>query len=749
MAHRFRFYRAGGVDQVQLKTGADLAQLRELDQKLWVALSCPVVGVEFDTRTLALIDTDHDGKVRAPELLAAIDWARALLVDVEELARPDEPLRVDAIKGDSEEGQLVQGTMRSLLGGLGKSDAEALTVEDTARALDTFNHLIENGDGIVPASTTHDEEVRALISAILAGIAEPKLDRAGDPGVSEEDLSAFVESIELRRAWREQGQAPELAVLGASTAEAHAAFSAVQAKIEDYFARARISAFDPRATTVLSGQEEPFAALAGTLLGRAVTELEGFPLAHVTPASSLPLSAGVNPAWAQRMAALEAKVLGPILGARTHLTETEFQKVTDRLAPYAEYAQKKPATRWDGVELDQALVWLEGGARERLSALLVADLAAAPRAGAIESVEKLVRFKQGLLRLANNFVAFREFYRPDGHAIFQIGTLYLDQRALKLVLRVNDIPRHITMGALASTYLVYCDVKNAKGQAMQIVAAVTNGDVDNLMVGRNGLFYDRSGGDWDATIVRIVENPIGIRQAFWSPYKKLVRLVEEQVSKRAAAAQAEADANVGSKAVAIDAATKGDVKVAEPPAKKLDIGVVAALGVAVGGITAALGVFLQAFLGLGLWMPLGVVGLLLAISGPAMAVAALKLRRRNIGPLLDANGWAINVMPRVNMALGYELTELAALPPGTLRDLVDPFAEKKPPVWRTLLSLLLVLLLVGWVLGRLDAYLPPAYKSTTVLGDAAPARVKATPPVPPATAPPATAPPAAPAPAKP
>jgi len=40
----------------------------------------------------------------------------------------------------------------------------------------------------------------------------------------------------------------------------------------------------------------------------------------------------------------------------------------------------------------------------------------------------------------------------------------------------------------------------------------------------------------------------------------------------------------------------------KPGKLKIDIGVVAALGVAVGGITAALGVLLQAFFGLGVWM---------------------------------------------------------------------------------------------------------------------------------------------------
>jgi hypothetical protein len=56
MTHSFKFVRAGGFDQVQITTGADLKALPELDQKLWVALACPTTGIEFDARTLELLD---------------------------------------------------------------------------------------------------------------------------------------------------------------------------------------------------------------------------------------------------------------------------------------------------------------------------------------------------------------------------------------------------------------------------------------------------------------------------------------------------------------------------------------------------------------------------------------------------------------------------------------------------------------------------------------------------------------------
>ena len=112
---------------------------------------------------------------------------------------------------------------------------------------------------------------------------------------------------------------------------------------------------------------------------------------------------------------------------------------------------------------------------------------------------------------------------------------------------------------------------------------------------------------------------------------------------------------------------------------------VAALGVAVGGITAALGALLQSLFGLGFLMPLGILGMVLLISGPSMLIAWLKLRQRNLGPILDANGWAVNALTRVNIPLGRSLTSTAvaapglrALPGGPVRPEEEPVAEDHP-----------------------------------------------------------------------
>ena len=243
---------------------------------------------------------------------------------------------------------------------------------------------------------------------------------------------------------------------------------------------------------------------------------------------------------------------------------------------------------------------------------------------------------------------------------------------------------------MSKAYIAYVDCKRAGEAPIKVAACFTQGDSDYLFVGRNGIFYDRKGRDWDATIFSIADNPISIRQAFLSPYKKFLRFIEEQVAKRAAAADAEANTQLADAAATTAHADKIKKPAAEP--KKIDVGVVAALGVALGALGTLFGGFISGFLGLGLWMPLGLLGIILAISGPSMLIAWLKLRQRNIGPILEANGWAINGRVKINIPFGTKLTERAVLPAGAKRDLTDPYEDRSAARRRKAITALVVVL---------------------------------------------------------
>ena len=704
--YRWTFYRAGGVDQVTLRSGDDLRHLAELDQKLWIALSMPTRGVAIEPRTLDLLDTDKDGHIRHPEVLAAIAWTGEVYRDLGRLFEGGDTIPLDTLR----DGPVLAAAKR-LLANLGKPSAKEVSLADASDADKQFAVTLFNGDGVVTPECA-DGELRGAIADIIATHGS-LADRSGKQGIDQPRVAAFFAEAKAFAAWHAAADATVLP-LGEATAAAADAVRAVRGKIDDYFTRCQLAAFDARAAAALNPSDAEFAALSAKQLSPATSEVASLPVARVEAGAALPLEIAVNPAWQAALATLATAAVTPLLGPRAQLSEASWRQMIDKLAGYEAWRAAKPAGAVEPLGVDRIRAILAADHERGIAHLLDQDLAVKPEIDGVTDVEKLCRFQRDLVKLLCNYVNFSDFYARTG-AVFQAGTLYLDGRGCHLVVEVADAAKHATMAPMAGTYLAYCDCTR-QGEKQTIAAAFTAGDIDNLLVGRNGVFIDRRGRDWEATITKLVDNPISIRQAFWTPYKKVVRLVEERVAKRAAEADAAAHATLAAQALAASAipgappAPPPPVKPPEPPTK-FDIGTIAALGGAIGGIGAFATAILGTIFGLGWWMPLGVIGIILAISGPSMLLAFMKLRRRNLGPLLDANGWAINALTRINIPFGTTLTDLPMLPEGARRSPHDPYADKRRP-WRLYLVLLVVLALAAlWYLGKLDAVLPDALRS--------------------------------------
>lgn len=670
--HAWRFFRAGGFDQVRLDNGDDLLHLDQLDQKLWVALSCPVDGVEFDRRTLALVDTDGDGHIRAPELIAAFRWAAGRLRSPDPLMAGG-PLPLAAIDDSRADGARLLASARHVLASLGRQDAESISVEDASDSARILAGMPFNGDGVITAASCGESLLAAFADIVASQGSVP--DRSGEPGIDQATVDRFFAEAHAWQAWRMQGEDDNaLLPLGRATGEAFAALAAVRGKVDDFFTRCRLAAFDTRAGILLNGGEDELRQIAGRDMSACQDEIRSLPLARVSPEAVLPLGDGINPAWQDAIGKLRQDVVSPLLGERDRLTLADWKALIARFDAYGSWQQNRPPTRLADISDQRLRALLEPGIKEAFDELIRGDLAHAAEADAIAEVERLVRYVRDLGSLANNFVAFREFYTGSGKGIFQAGRLYLDGRSCDLCVRVLDPARHATLATLSGIYLAYCDCVRG-GDRMSIAAAFTAGDSDQLMVGRNGVFYDREGRDWDATITRIVDHPISIRQAFWAPYRKATRLIAEQVQKFASAKAKAADEL---SAAAIAGAKPGAPK---PSATPFDAarfaGIFAAIGLAVGAIGTAIASLVSGFLGLRAWqMPLALGGLALLISGPSVAMAYFKLRNRNLAPLLDANGWAVNARARINIPFGTALTGTAQLPAGSERSLGDPYADK-------------------------------------------------------------------------
>lgn len=720
-SHRWKFYRAGGVDQVMIRHGQDIANLQQLDQKLWMALAMPTRGVEFDPRTLDFIDTDKDGRIRPPEILAAVAWIKSAVKNLDDLTRGGDSVSLSSIQDQNPVGAGLLASARHMLSELGKAQATSISIADIADTNRVFAATKFNGDSIVPADSAEDAAVKKVIEEILATQGAVP-DRSGKPGINQAKVEAFFAQAATHMEWHGKGQAdPAVLPLGEATAAAAGAVKAIKGKIDDYFTRCRLAAFDSRAVVAVNRPEAEYLAASARELTAAAQELAAFPLARIEAARPLPLSQGLNPAFEGGVAALVAKAIHPLLGpGRTALTEDDWIALQAKLAPFEAWMAGRPATTVDKLGEARLRELLAGKSKDAITALIKRDAALETEFNQISAVEKLLLFQRDFVKLLNNYVTFGEFYSRKG-SIFQSGTLYLDARGCNLCIEVADAGRHAALAGLAGAYLAYCDCTRMGGLKKSIVAVFTDGDSDNLIVGRNGVYYDRKGQDWDATITKIVANPISIREAFWAPYKKLARMIEEQVAKRAAAADADANARLAE--VATATANLDKTKVAPKPnaPKPLDLGTIALIGSAIGGMSAAVGVVLKEFFNLGIWMPAGFLGVVILISGPSMLLAWLKLRKRNLGPILDANGWAINTVAKMNVPFGAALTNVASLPSGAERSLEDPYAEKKSP-WKTYAVIAAIVVLgVSWYLGKLDSYLPGPAKSVSIMKEMAPA----------------------------
>ena len=689
--HRWSFYRAGGVDQVRLDSGADILALDQLDQKLWVALSCPVQGLEIDSRTRALLDSDGDDHVRPPEILAAVAWLRDVLKSADELAKGVDGVQLANIRQDTDEGKALLASAKHVLKTLGK-DAAIITVDDTLQVVEAAAKAQYNGDGVVPPASITDEAARKVAEEILGTVGGVK-DRSGVDGVDKDTVDAFFGACADFDAWHQSAEADAKKIFsfGDATAAAYAAYSAVKSKIDDYFGRCRIAAFDPRALAAVNREQEAYISAAAKDMTITADEVANFPLAIVAADQPLPLTKGINPAWAGAIGALRDTCCK---GAEK-LTEAEWTALSAKFTAYAGWLSAKAGAKVEPLGLARVREILDSKTKKALKQAIADDAAVAPEFDAMGRVEKLARLHRDFALLLRNYVNFSDFYARKG-AIFQAGTLYLDGRACDMSFHVADAGKHAKMAPMSNAYLAYVDCTRKDAGKMSVACAFTAGDSDNLFEGRNGIFYDRTGRDWDATITKIVSNPISIRQAFWSPYKKVLRGIQEAIAKRAADADTAATSKL---AAGVQAAGTAATTGGEPPKPKFEVGTIAALGVAVTGITGVFTALLTSFLGLGAWIPLGILGIILAISGPSMFIAWLKLRTRNLGPILDANGWAVNTLTRVNVPLGGSLTELPVIPAGSHRSLVDPYAPKRSP-WPRILMVLLVLAGLGYTLYR-------------------------------------------------
>lgn len=694
--YKWEFDNIGGASRVRISKGEDIRHLAELDPKMWTVLSCPVKGLEIDDKSLAYIDNDADGKIRVNDIIATAEWMTGALKNADLLLEGKDHIDIEQF-ADNESGRKLHDSAKQILGNLSK-EGSVISLTDTSDSAAIFAQTRFNGDGVITEATAEDADDKAAIAAAVAsfgGVA----DRSGVQGVNAEMIENFYKALADYVAWQESAvEAP----FGDGTDAAIEAYNALDAKVKDFFMRSRLAAFSPDSTAVLDVQTSRIEAISSENLTGKTDDIAAYPIARVTGKAEIDLSEPVNPAWAAQFETVKA-----LIKDKKTLTEADWAEIGARFAAYTAWKGAKAGAEVEALGLDAVKDFIARNRKEALLSLVAQDSALAEEAANIDMVDKFLHIYRDFARLLRNFVTLNDFYAKDNvvAAIFQSGRLIIDQRECRFCMKVTDMAKHNASAATSGMFLIYCDcTTKTSAEKLNIVAAVTVGDIGNLIVGKNAVYYDNAGTEWDAVITKVVDNPISVAQAFWSPYRRMAKAIENLISKNAAdkdaKMMADANAKINAAPATLPAAAPDGKPAAAPPFDIAKVaGIFAAVGVAVGMIGTALSGLLKGLFALKWWQLLIVfAGIMLLISGPAMVMAWLKLRRRNIAPILNANGWAVNAASKISIPFGETLTDVAKFPKMKLK---DPY-KKGMAGWKKLLISIVCLALVFAALWLFD-----------------------------------------------
>ena len=681
--------RYGKAYQLRIETEQDVERLDEFGIHHWIATSAPAASFQCDPRFLAFLDADGNGRIRVDEVLLAKRWIFKCLRNRARMMRGEDSVVLDDLDTFTPEGQNLHVAAMRLLTNLGHSETSPITLADVRDKKKLLMQSGSNGDGIIPPGALTEPDFTEYVEDIIKTVGGVD-DLTGAKGVDEEHIERFHAEAESYLAWVTQSHLPPgqtsspLMPLGEATGQAYYALAAVRDKINEFFAQCRLVRVDPSSMSLMRLPEAKLKEMNPDDTAALAAFAAQAPLQSPNAGEVLAFDETINPVHAEALERVRVMVLQPMLGREVAaLSRAEWLEVNARFGPYEKWLAEKKGTVVEPLGEERLRTYLAGEYREKVMGLIEADKTVANELKYIDELERLLLYQRYFVRFLNNFVNLYELYDPHIESMMDMGTVIIDGRVFSLVLRVLNRPAHVAIARNSGMFLMYLEATN-KGSSdrFEVVCPVTRGRPDTLFVGKRGVMIDTFGVEWDVKVVEIVAQPISVAQAAIAPFRRAMAFVEGKVEGLSTAREREWEAGLGKTTEDTEKAMRERVQslAASAPAQAPSKATTAAgrrdmlIGgsIAVAALGSAWAFIAKTLTQLG-WLEIGIALLAsaLVVIVPTSVVAILKLRRRNLGALLEAAEWAINEPLRVTPALARLLTEHPKLPSGTRKERED------------------------------------------------------------------------------
>ncbi|MBQ9337605.1 MAG: hypothetical protein IJS14_09970 [Lentisphaeria bacterium] len=651
-----QFEKVGGSLQPIIQTAEDMKNLLELTPAFWSITSISLDAISMDPVFLKFMDSDCNGKIRVDEVKTAVCWILARLGKFENLEKGSDTLVLDDLNPDDPAAQEIMASAVLALRNTGVKDPKEITLAGIRDRKKIIAAGLSNGDGVIPVSLLKE---KSLIPAaeMVARLFGTVPDASGLEGFDGKALAAFKKEAEAYVKWKDSVTAsPEILPFGKDTAAAFAAFSAVREEMDNFF--------ELCGAVRMFGKDRMIIAPPDNLMDteNVNTALKKAPAAQPEASGIFSLKADLNPLWKNRVQAFFKQVVP----GKDSLTETEWTALKKKFAPYESWQAMKPSEYFDDEDLDVIRDALKNEVPDQLQSLIDRDLAYSKEINGFDTVEKLILYQANLVRFLNNYVNLRVLFNPSAESILQAGILVMDGRRFKLAIRISSVADHKKIAERSDICIMYIAVQTGQKdnlRKMDLAVAVTHGDMNNLFVGKSGVFFTPDGTVWDAKVIDFIQQPVSISEAIKMPFFRFGSFLGKQMDKFFSARTKEFEAGFDksmTQAQTYNPAAKAPQQ--QTPAVSGSMMLMGG-GIGLAAIGSAVAFIAQSLKNVSFWNVLAVFLIILLIfGGPMIVVSLVKLYRRDVAVFLEASGLALNKRMRLNRFMSMIFTERPKVP---------------------------------------------------------------------------------------
>lgn len=643
----------GKTPKAEIRNAGEIKSLIHIDEALWTSTWADIKYINFDKMFLRYLDADNDGLILCNEVKNAIKWLDSIFMNWEGIINRSDKLNRKFINNASINGKKLNKILDDLYCKLDYKQDDNLTLKD----IQTYKHITEqtpiSEEGVILREAADDYLIKDMISDLIDSIGGAE-HPSGESGINKSKLWEFTKEINDYIAWKGQlfdenkNLNEDILPLGHDTGRGFEIFKKVRDKIDQYFAKCNILIYDNRfydnyfelsekeMNMDLNDKETVRQYLLDALISKPRTDGE------------LVFSECSNIMYSEALSLLKEIVIDKIFkDKRENLTFNDWQYIKELFIPYDNWLSSKKGDRVSNIDDDKLKSYLDPDIIDAIINIIDESTKTEELMDEIRLIEKLMLFQRWILDFINNFVSFPYLYDPGKRAIFEMGTLIMDGKRFNLSVRVNDINMHKNISQFSNFYIIYCSVHKKDQLLYNIAVPLTSWTNGNIYIGKPCMFKDVHNNEYEARIIDIIENPVSFIETMTHPFKKILQIINNKIDEFGRSSEEKLLETISSSDTYKTQKEEGS-SIAEEQKKQSVLGVLAGGGIAFAAIGSSLAFITKTLSQLSLMTIIGsILGALLLFMLPIIITGIIKLRKRDLNPLLEASGWAINTKMRL------------------------------------------------------------------------------------------------------